>query len=69
MSLGDAIYVRALLDENKEFKRWTLRQISEVQGAFMAMDVNTGRVLAIQGGFDYDHSVFNRATQADRQPG
>ena len=35
----------------------------------MAMDVNTGRVLAMQGGFDYDHSVFNRATQADRQPG
>ena len=69
MSLGDVIYVRALLDEDIEFKRWTLRQISEVQGAFMAMDVNTGRVLAMQGGFDYDHSVFNRATQADRQPG
>ncbi len=69
LSLGDVIYVRALLNENNEFKRWTLRQISEVQGAFMAMDVNTGRVLAMQGGFDYDHSVFNRATQADRQPG
>ena len=69
MSLGDVVYVRALLNENKEFERWTLRQISEVQGAFMAMDVNTGRVLAMQGGFDYDHSVFNRATQADRQPG
>ena len=69
LQLGDAIYVRALLNENNEFERWTLRQISEVQGAFMAMDVNTGRVLAIQGGFDYDHSVFNRATQADRQPG
>ena len=69
LQLGDAIYVRALLNENNEFERWTLRQISEVQGAFMAMDVNTGRVLAMQGGFDYDHSVFNRATQADRQPG
>lgn len=69
LSIGDVIYVRALLDENDDFKRWTLRQISEVQGAFMAMDVNTGRVLAMQGGFDYDHSVFNRATQADRQPG
>ena len=69
LSIGDVIYVRALLDANDEFKRWTLRQISEVQGAFMAMDVNTGRVLAMQGGFDYEHSVFNRATQADRQPG
>ena len=32
LSLGDVVYVRALLDEDKEFKRWTLRQISEVQG-------------------------------------
>jgi penicillin-binding protein 1A len=46
-----------------------LRQVPEVQGGFMAMDVNTGRVLAMQGGFSYQHSVFNRATQATRQPG
>ncbi len=35
----------------------------------MAMDVNNGRVIAMQGGFSYQHSVFNRATQATRQPG
>lgn len=35
----------------------------------MAMDVNNGRVLAMQGGFSYEQSVFNRATQARRQPG
>jgi penicillin-binding protein 1A len=35
----------------------------------MAMDVNSGRVIAMQGGFDYTSSVYNRATQADRQPG
>ena len=35
----------------------------------MAMDTNSGRVLAMQGGFSYQHSVFNRATQATRQPG
>ncbi len=51
------------------FIRWTLRQIPQVQGGFMAMDVNTGRVIAMQGGFCYQHSVFNRATQAKRQPG
>ncbi|MEM9436898.1 MAG: penicillin-binding transpeptidase domain-containing protein, partial [Pseudomonadota bacterium] len=39
------------------------------QGGFMAMDVNTGRVLAMQGGFSFQHSSFNRATQARRQPG
>ena len=35
----------------------------------MAMDVNTGRVLALQGGFSFQESEFNRATQAQRQPG
>ena len=35
----------------------------------MAMDVNTGRVISMQGGFSYEASVYNRATQADRQPG
>ena len=38
-------------DDDGGFLRWTLRQVPEVQGAFMAMDVNTGRVLAMQGGF------------------
>lgn len=49
--------------------RWSLRQVPEVQGGFMAMDPHTGRVLAIQGGFSYEVSVFNRASQARRQPG
>ena len=61
---GDVVHVRAT-DEGG----WSLRQIPEVQGAFMAMDVNSGRVLAMQGGFSYQESVFNRTTQALRQPG
>jgi penicillin-binding protein 1A len=69
LSLGDVVLVRALLDEAGAFERWSLRQVSEVQGAFMAMDVNTGRVISMQGGFSYEASVYNRATQADRQPG
>ena len=48
---------------------WDLRQIPEVQGGFMAMDPHTGRVLSLQGGFSYQQSVFNRVTQANRQPG
>ncbi len=56
-------------DEDGSFVRWTLRQVPEIQGAFMAMDVNTGRVVAMQGGFSYQSSVFNRTTQAMRQPG
>ncbi len=66
---GDVVHVRRLLDADGNFERWSLRQVPEVQGGFMAMDVNTGRVIAMQGGFSYQHSVFNRATQAQRQPG
>ena len=67
---GDVVHVRRMTeDDSGDFIRWTLRQVPEAQGGFMAMDVNTGRVLAMQGGFSYQHSVFNRATQAMRQPG
>ena len=67
---GDVVYVRRVTaDSDGSHVRWSLRQVPEVQGAFMAMDVNTGRVIAMQGGFSYQHSVFNRATQALRQPG
>ena len=67
---GDVVLVRRMTqDDDGSFIRWTLRQVPEVQGGFMAMDVNTGRVIAMQGGFSYQDSVFNRATQAKRQPG
>ena len=69
LELGDVVLVREIKDAEGNFERWSLRQVSEVQGAFMAMDVNSGRVLAMQGGFDYSTSVYNRATQAERQPG
>ena len=70
LNVGDVILVRAMTkDSDGSFIRWTLRQVSDVQGGFMAMDVNTGRVIAMQGGFSYQDSVFNRATQAQRQPG
>jgi penicillin-binding protein 1A len=68
LQVGDVIHVRAIT-KNDEFKSWSLRQIPEIQGGFMAMDTNTGRVLAMQGGFSYQDSVFNRTTQAARQPG
>ncbi|MFW8592711.1 penicillin-binding protein 1A [Cribrihabitans neustonicus] len=65
---GDVVLVRAEQSDGA-FSHWSLRQVPEVQGGFVAMDVNSGRVLAMQGGFSYQHSVFNRATQALRQPG
>ena len=70
VSVGDVVLVRAITkDSDGSFIRWSLRQVPQIEGAFMAMDVNTGRVLAMQGGFSYQYSTFNRATQAQRQPG
>ena len=48
---------------------YRLRQIPEISGAMAVMDPHTGRVLAMVGGFSFEQSQFNRATQALRQPG
>jgi penicillin-binding protein 1A len=50
-------------------ERLLLRQMPAVEGAVVAMDPNTGRVLAMAGGWSFERSWFNRATQAMRQPG
>jgi penicillin-binding protein 1A len=49
---------------------WGLRSVPEISGGFVAQEVATGRVLAMQGGWDVRGGEwFNRATQAQRQPG
>ena len=48
---------------------YALGQIPAVNGAIVAIDPHTGRILAMTGGYDYRSSEFNRATQAKRQPG
>ncbi len=63
---GDVIYVEAI--DGKQ-GQWRLRQQPQIEGALIAMDQWTGRVLALAGGFSFDESQFNRATQAYRQPG
>ena len=49
--------------------QWRLTQIPEVQGSIVALNPQDGAILALVGGFDYEHSNFNRITQAERQPG
>jgi penicillin-binding protein 1A len=63
---GDVVYVEPV--EGKP-DQWRLRQQPQIEGALVAMDPSTGRVLAMAGGFSFDESQFNRATQAQRQPG
>ena len=58
--------VRALRNQKGE---WSLTQLPEVQGAFVAMDPRSGAVRALVGGFDFGKNKFNRVTQAWRQPG
>lgn len=65
---GDVIAVQFLKEEGST-KFYSLEQIPDVGGAIVVMDPHTGRVLAISGGYSYELSEFNRATQAMRQPG
>lgn len=60
---GDIIYVRRV---NKE---WHLTQLPLVQGAIVSLNPNDGALLALNGGFNFNQSKFNRAIQAQRQPG
>ena len=46
-----------------------LRQLPDIEGALVALDPHTGRVLAMTGGYSFERSQFNRVTQAFRQPG
>ena len=55
--------------EPKEDGGFTLRQTPAVNGALTAIDPHTGRVIAMVGGFSFQLSEFNRAIQANRQPG
>ena len=52
-----------------EVEKWLLTQLPQVEGAFVAIDPNSGAVQALVGGFDFKRSKFNRVMQAYRQPG
>lgn len=60
---GDVIYLQ------QTDKGWQLAQLPHVEGALVSMDPVDGAIVALAGGFDFNLSKFNRATQALRQPG
>ena len=67
---GDLIDVRiGSIDEDDRVIRGTLEQEPEVEAALIALDNRTGRILSMVGGYSFDRSKFNRATQAKRQLG
>ena len=68
-SAFDALRPGAVIAVEAEGDAWALRSIPEVSGGMVVEEVASGRVLAMQGGFDVRGSNFNRATQAQRQPG
>jgi penicillin-binding protein 1A len=65
VAAGDIIYAEPT-DKPGQYR---LRQMPEISGAMVVLDPHTGRILAMVGGFSFDQSEFNRATQALRQPG
>ncbi|MFM7702929.1 MAG: penicillin-binding transpeptidase domain-containing protein, partial [Alphaproteobacteria bacterium] len=65
LNIGDVI----LVEQTPKDGIYNLRQIPDVNGGFVAMDPHTGRVLAMSGGYIDLPNQFNRATQAQRQPG
>lgn len=71
LAVGDVVLVEHLTNSGEDERDdiYGLRQTPEVNGALVALDPHTGRVLAMSGGFSYEQSEFNRATQALRQPG
>jgi penicillin-binding protein 1A len=70
---GDVVLVSSVTEDSdaKPYPdgMFRLEQIPEINGAVVALDPHTGRILAMTGGLDFRASEFNRATQAWRQPG
>ena len=65
--VGDVVPVVPASDDSPGI--YSLSQVPDVDGAIIALDPHTGRILALVGGYSFEGSEFNRATQARRQPG
>ncbi|EBK2343904.1 penicillin-binding protein 1A, partial [Salmonella enterica subsp. enterica serovar Enteritidis] len=65
VNLHDIVYVTSNADNTS----WSLVQIPAVEGSLVSVNPETGALLAVVGGFDFNKSKFNRAIQGYRQPG
>jgi penicillin-binding protein 1A len=66
---GDLVQVRLSEDSKTKEQKWILDQVPQVQGAIVVLDVKSGDIRALVGGYDFQISKFNRATQSRRQTG
>ncbi|WP_029894263.1 penicillin-binding protein 1A [Desulfohalovibrio reitneri] len=68
---GDVIWAEVVAPPEEEGGLWKLdiQQKPEVQGALVSVEPGSGKILALVGGYSFAESQFNRATQAERQPG
>ena len=66
LNVGDLVFVEPPERDGGAFR---LKQVPAVNGALVAIEPYSGRVLAMVGGYSFSLSNFNRATQAMRQPG
>ncbi|GAB3383063.1 penicillin-binding protein 1A [Spongiibacter taiwanensis] len=64
---GDVIRLRMTGKDDK--RHWQLSQLPQVQASLVSLDADTGAILSLVGGYNYQKSSFNRVTQAERQPG
>lgn len=64
VKVGDVIRIQLLTNG-----QWQMAEMPKVEGAIVVLDPNTGKVLALSGGFSFQESHFNRVIQAIRQPG
>lgn len=83
VAIGDQVWLAPMVKPSKPKKEtegepeepseplveWRLSQIPNIQGALVSVDPNNGAIRSMVGGFDFHNSKFNRAVQADRQPG
>ncbi len=66
---GDVVYVLQYEDAKTKQRAWRLDQMPNVQGAIVVLDVRSGEIRALAGGYDFQMSKFNRAVQSRRQTG
>jgi penicillin-binding protein 1A len=66
---GDIVYVLRAQNEKTKEQKWTLDQMPLLQGAVVVLDVKSGEIRGLVGGYDFQMSKFNRAVQSRRQTG